>query len=112
LSQFFPLGATTLEAFNSIDDPDEGMLCGGGFGPCPYLQSIAVSGDCKNTYAYTCGCISGGGELDVYRTATSGLCSISISVKDSWGLVGTSTFNVRYDGSTITTSSAAGIAKR
>jgi hypothetical protein len=94
---FFPLpgGSPTLEGLGMINDPEEGELCGGGT-LCPYLRSATISGDCKtNQYAFTCGCL-GGVEFDIYRTAASGTCQVLVTVRDSWGLVGTSTFTVPY----------------
>ena len=99
LSSFFSQasGSSTLEAFGSILDPEEGELCGGGsVASCAYLQAATISGDCKtNEYTFPCGCM-GGVEFDIYRTASSGTCHVSVSVRDSWGLAATSTFDVPY----------------
>jgi len=115
LSGFFRPGnaTSTLKAYGSIYDPEEGDLCGGGlFGPCPYLQSITVSGDClTNRYGFVCGCMAGV-EFDVFSTASSGTCSASISVKDSWGLVGTSTFTIPYGQATTGAPTTSGLGFR
>lgn len=89
--------SVTLEALGNIIDPDEGLLCGGGASAtgCQYVDSITVSGDCRPTYALSCYCL-GGLELDIYRTAPSGTCTVSMNVKNGKGVVGTSVFAVPY----------------
>jgi hypothetical protein len=89
----FTDASPTLEALGNIIDPDEGMLCGGG--SCAYLDSLTVSGDCRPTFAFSCSCL-GGVELDVYRTASSGTCTVTIRAKNRQGRVGTSIFTVPY----------------
>jgi hypothetical protein len=89
----------TLEALGNIIDPDEGVLCGGGTGfggsGCPYLESLTVSGDCRPTFAFSCYCL-GSVELDIYRTASSGTCTVTIKAKNHQGHVGTSIFTIPY----------------
>jgi hypothetical protein len=103
LGGFFGLSAesATLEALGNIIDADEGLLCGGGASTtgCRYVDSITVSGDCRPTYAMSCYCL-GGLELDIYRTASSGTCTVTMSVKNSKGVVGTSIFTVPYSHAT------------
>lgn len=93
--------SVTLEALGNIIDPDEGLLCGGGAGTtgCSYVDSVTVSGDCRPTYALSCYCL-GGLELDIYRTASSGTCTVSMNVKNNKGVVGTSVFTVPYSHAT------------
>jgi|WetSurMetagenome_2_1015567.scaffolds.fasta_scaffold39855_2 hypothetical protein len=94
LSSFFGFSDTspTLEALGNIIDPDEGVLCGGA---AAYLDSISVSGDCRPTYAFSCSCLAGV-ELDIYRTAASGTCTVMVKTKNGQGRVGTSIFTVPY----------------
>lgn len=89
--------SVSLTAFGNILDPDEGLLCGGGYGgSCSYLDSLTVSGDCRPTFSFNCSCL-GGVELDIYRTASSGTCNVAISAKNRRGVVGTSVFTVPYN---------------
>ncbi len=94
-------GSPTLEALGNIIDPDEGLLCGGGASPtgCGYVDSLTVSGDCRSAYALSCYCL-GGLEIDIYRTASSGTCVVTINAKNSRGVVGTSIFTVPYQHAT------------
>lgn len=95
----FSDASPTLEALGNIIDPDEGQLCGAGSGfggsGCPYLESLVVSGDCRPTFSFTCYCL-GGVELDIYRTAPSGTCTVTIKARNRQGRVGTSIFTVPY----------------
>ncbi len=97
LMSFYGLSDTspTLEALGNIIDPDEGFLCGGGSPGCPYLDSLTVTGDCRPTYAFSCYCL-GGVELDIYRTAASGTCTVTIKTKNHQDRIGTSIFTVPY----------------
>ena len=91
----------TLEALGNVIDPDEGLLCGGGASTtgCSYVDSVTVSGDCRPTYALSCFCL-GGLDLNIYRTASSGTCTVTMNVKNSKGVVGTSIFTVPYSHAT------------
>jgi hypothetical protein len=93
----FSTESVSLEALGNIIDPDEGLLCGEGSSTtgCRYVDSVVVSGDCRPTYALSCYCL-GGLELDIYRTASSGTCTVTMNVKNSKGVAGTSIFTVPY----------------
>ena len=98
----------SLEALGNVIDPDEGFLCGGGASMtgCPYVDSVTVSGDCRPTYALSCYCL-GGLDLNIYRTASSGTCTVTMNAKNSKGVVGTSVFTVPYSHAT----GPAGVAR-
>ncbi len=94
-----PPPSPTLEGFGVITDPDEGELHSGPRGPlnCPYVQSVSVSGDCEKDRFAVLGCTQMEGlTVDIYRTKSSGTCSVALTVRDSWGLAATCTFNVPY----------------
>jgi len=95
-----PPDSPTLEGLGSIGDPDEGDLCGGGggVGGCPWLKAVNVSGDCLPDKYAVLGCYCLGGlTVDVYRTKPSGNCTLTLAVRDSWGLTTTAAFGVSYD---------------
>ena len=87
--------STSIEGIGSIGDPDEGELTGAG---CPYVQTVKVSGDCDSDRYALLSCTQLEGlTLDIYRNKPTGTCSVAMTVRDSWGLATTSTFNVPYD---------------
>jgi hypothetical protein len=86
-----PGGTPTLEMFGSIEDPDEGTLCLG-----VYVVAGSASGDCKPTVAFWSSCLEGGPTLDIYRTAQTGSCEVTLKVRDSANLVGTTVTTIRY----------------
>jgi hypothetical protein len=99
LSAPFPLpgNTPTMEMSGRIADTEE-QLCGGapfGGGACPLLVSGTISGACKPIYAFNCSCFDGT-FLDVYRTASSGECTATFTVQDSWGLQGTTSKTFGY----------------
>ena len=86
-----PGGSVTLEMFGSIEDPDEPGLCG-----AEHVVSGSAAGDCKPTVAFWSSCLEGGPTVDIYRTAQSGTCEVTLKVRDSAGLVGSTVTNIRY----------------
>jgi len=78
----------TIELLGSVEDPDEGHICG-----AKYCVSAAASGACGGVPVFLdCSCL---GELEAQlrRTATTGICNVTFTLKDSWGEVGTPTFS-------------------
>jgi hypothetical protein len=87
-----PGGSLTLEMFGHIEDPDEGELC-----LASHVVSASATGDCQQQAALWSSCLEGGPTLDVYRTRPAGgTCEVTVRVRDSAGLVGTSVFPIRY----------------
>jgi hypothetical protein len=74
-----------FELLGYVDDPDE-SLCGR-----EYCVSATASGACGSAHL-ECTCLAG---LDAFvsRTAASGVCTVTFTVKDSWGQVGTPSFS-------------------
>jgi Big-like domain-containing protein len=75
----FPSG--DIELLGNITDPDEGFLCGR-----QYCVAATASGACGSA-RLDCTCLAGL-EVDVARTAASGTCTVTFSLKDSWGQLG------------------------
>jgi hypothetical protein len=75
-----------FELFGNVDDPDEGFLCGR-----QYCDSATASGACGSAILQ-CTCLAG---LDAFvsRTAASGVCTVTFTLKDSWGQIGTPSFS-------------------
>jgi len=86
-----PGGSVTLEMFGSIEDPEEPGLCG-----AEHVVSGSAAGDCKPAVAFWSSCLEGGPTVDMYRTAQSGTCEVTLKVRDSAGLVGTTVASIRY----------------
>jgi hypothetical protein len=86
-----PGGSVTLEMFGSIEDPDEPALC-----HAEHVVSGSAAGDCKPAVAFWSSCLEGGPTVDIYRTAQSGTCQVTLKVRDSAGLVGTTVTSIRY----------------
>jgi hypothetical protein len=80
----FPSG--TIELLGNVLDPDEGLRCGS-----QYCVSVSASGACGAPVGLRCTCLAGL-EADVTRTAAAGMCSVTFSVKDSWGEIGNPVF--------------------
>ena len=78
-----------IGVFGGITDPEEGYLCGR-----EYCQSIVATGVCRSP-KLECTCMADL-EAFVIRTATSGTCTLTFTIKDSWGAVAkpTLTFDV------------------
>ena len=72
----------SVEAYGNVNDPDEGFLCGR-----QYCVSAAASGACGSA-TLECTCLAGL-EARVLRTAASGTCALTFSLRDSWGELGT-----------------------
>ncbi len=85
----FP-GSTTLELLGYIVDPDEQSPCSA----CRVV-SVSVTGDCKPTVVWSSTCLEGV-TVDIYRTARTGTCQLTVKVQDSAGVVGTTVKTVRY----------------
>jgi hypothetical protein len=86
-----PGGSPTLEMFGTIEDPDEGQLCS-----ATYVVSASASGDCKPAVAFWSSCLESGPTVDIYRTALTGTCEVTLKVRDSANLVGTTVTTIRY----------------
>jgi hypothetical protein len=87
----FPGNSVTLEMFGIIQDDDEPNLCTN-----QHIVSASATGDCKPNAAFWSSCLEGGPTLDVYRTAATGTCQVTLKVRDSANLVGTTLLTVRY----------------
>ncbi len=60
----------------------------------PYVQLTSFYGF-SDTSVFSCYCLAGV-ELDIYRTASSGTCTVTIGAKNHQGRVGTSIFTIPY----------------
>lgn len=61
-----------------------------------YVVSGSAAGDCRPAVAFRSSCLEGGVTVDIYHTAQSGTCEVTLKVRDSAGLVGTTVTTVRY----------------
>lgn len=86
-----PGGSVTLEMFGFIEDPDGANLC-----TADHVVSGSASGDCRPYVAFWSSCLEGGVTLDVDRTAMSGTCDVTLKVRDTAGLIGTTVTTIRY----------------
>jgi len=86
-----PGSSVTLEMFGSIVDPDEPEICTN-----DHIVGGSATGDCRPNIAFWSSCLEGGPTVDVYRTATTGRCEVTLSVRDSANLVGTTVTAIRY----------------
>jgi hypothetical protein len=86
-----PGGSVTLEMFGSIDDPDEPSMCTN-----DHVVGGSATGDCRPNIAFWSSCLEGGPTVDIYRTATTGACEVTLKVRDSANLVGTTVTTIRY----------------
>jgi hypothetical protein len=71
-----------IDLLGNIMDPDEGFLCGR-----QYCVSAVAEGVCRFA-KLDCTCLAGL-EAAVIRTATSGTCTVTFTLKDTWGQTGT-----------------------
>jgi len=78
------------ECWFTVDDPDEGWLCG--WDRC---ESATASGACRPAVALDCSCRAGL-TAEVWWTASTGTCTVTFNVKDSWGLIGTTAVSFTY----------------
>lgn len=92
---------STIDLLGNVIDADEGVLCGR-----QYCVSAVASGACGGGAAVylDCTCL-GGLEAQVRYTAATGTCSVTFTLKDSWGEIGTPTYS--FDVSRIRTTSTA-----
>lgn len=86
-----PNGSPTLELYGQFVDPDEPNMC-----TADHVAGGSVTGDCRPNLAYWSSCLEGGPTVDIYRTATAGTCEVTLKVRDSANLVGTTVLTVRY----------------
>ncbi len=86
-----PGGSVTLEMFGVIEDPDEPNLC-----IALHVVSASAAGDCRPNVAFWSSCLEGGVTVDIYRTAQTGTCDVTLKVRDSAGLVGTTVKSIPY----------------
>ena len=85
-------GATvTLEMFGSFEDPDEPYMC-----TSDHVVGGSATGDCRPNVAIWASCLEGGLTVDVYRTAATGTCEVTLTVRDSANLAGTTVTTIRY----------------
>jgi hypothetical protein len=98
-------GPGEIDILGNVIDPEDGVLCGR-----QYCGGVSTTGDCGGAFL-DCTCLAGL-EARVIRTATSGVCSVTLEVKDNQGAVGrpTITFDVStlkvvsFTGSSVVTS--------
>jgi hypothetical protein len=86
-----PGGSVTLEMFGSIVDPDEPNICAN-----DHVVGGSATGDCRPNIAFWSSCLEGGPTVDIYRTTTTGTCEVTLNVRDSANLIGTTVITVRY----------------
>jgi hypothetical protein len=79
--------STTINVLGNVIDPDDGFLCG-----AQYCRGMTSSGACRGNYL-DCTCL-GGLETEVIPTATAGSCTLTFSLVDGWGAVGTPTITI------------------
>ena len=89
LGYITPFPSGSIELLGNVIDPDEGFLCGR-----QYCDSVAATGACRPLSELDCTCLAGLA-TDVFRTAASGMCTVTFTLKDSWGQV--STPSVTFD---------------
>ena len=86
-----PGASVTLEMFGTIEDPDEPGICTN-----DHVVGGSATGDCRPGIAFWSSCLEGGPTVDIYRTATTGTCEVTLRVRDSANLVGTTVTTIRY----------------
>lgn len=86
-----PGHSVTLEMFGSIVDPDEPNICTN-----DHVVGGSATGDCRPNIAFWSSCLEGGPTVDIYPTATTGTCEVTLKVRDSANLVGTTVKAIRY----------------
>jgi hypothetical protein len=80
----FPNAPNSFELLGNVIDPDEGFLCGR-----QYCDGATAAGACQSA-SLSCTCLAGL-EVQVVRSAPTGTCSVTLSLRDSWGQLGTAT---------------------
>ena len=76
----------SFELLGNVKDPEEGFLCGR-----QYCVSAATSGAC-GAASLECTCLAGL-EARLAKTASTGVCTVTFTLKDSWGAEGQSSFS-------------------
>jgi hypothetical protein len=81
----------SVELLGNVVDQAEGLLCGSQY--C--LGAVAAGAACDPRVSLSCTCLAGL-EAQVLKTAASGTCTVTFTVKNSQGTTGTSsvTFDV------------------
>jgi hypothetical protein len=78
----------SFELLGNVADPDEpGSVCGQ-----QYCVQAKTAGACGAVAYFSCTCLAGL-EVDILKTATSGICTVTFTLKDSWGQIGTPSFS-------------------
>ena len=76
-----------IDLLGNVWDPDEeGETCGR-----QYCVSAKAEGACRSAFLQ-CTCLAGL-EAEVTRTAPSGICTVTFTLKDSWGQIGTPVYS-------------------
>lgn len=81
----------SFELLGNVMDPDDGFLCG-----AQYCVAASGSGACSGG-SLQCSCLAGL-EANVLRNGTSGMCTVTFTLKDKWGEVGTPTYSFAVAG--------------
>ena len=76
----------SFELLGNVIDPDDGFLCG-----AQYCVAASGSGACGGG-SLQCSCLAGL-EANVLRNGTSGMCTVTFTLKDKWGEIGTPTYS-------------------
>ncbi len=76
----------SFELLGNVQDPEEGFLCGR-----QHCGSAGTSGAC-GAVTLNCTCLAGL-EAFVLKTASAGMCTVTFTLKDSWGTDGRSSFS-------------------
>jgi hypothetical protein len=90
-----------IDILGNVIDPEDGFLCGR-----QYCGGITTAGDCGRA-SLTCTCLAGL-EAIVARTASSGVCSVTLEVRDNRGAVGRPT--ITFDVATLKVLSLTSVA--
>jgi hypothetical protein len=91
---YVTLYSNTIEMLGVVFDPDEGFIC-----ERAYSGAATASGGYASP-RLECTCLAGL-EASVLRTAPSGICTVTFSVKDSWEPVGTPAISFDVSNPTI-----------
>ena len=78
--------AGSFELLGNVKDPEEGFPCGR-----QYCATAVTSGACGPAFL-ECTCLAGL-VASVVKTASAGVCTVTFSLRDSWGLEGQSSFS-------------------
>lgn len=75
----------SYELLGNVIDPDDGFQCG-----AQYCVAASGTGACGGGHL-KCTCL-GGLEATVMKTGTGGTCTVTFTLKDKWGEIGTPTY--------------------